>query len=264
MTGWLDSERSAWLKRHWYRFGIHELARRFNARFGTALAPGAIRNANRIHRWGRSYATYRVLTRAEFRWIEKHIRTAKRAEISDRFEKRFGWRPNRSDLNTLVSRYGWQGAQKLFHWKPGHTHNNGRRWPRTAARMRTFFQPGNVPSTSKPLFSERWTTSSGRPLLQIKIPEPDPYMGCRARWVRKAVWVWRQAHGDVPAGHCILQLDGDPGNCDPENLVCVPRGVKTRMNHGGAPRWAGKAAQPARIRLAQLKHAVAAAKEARS
>ena len=78
-------------------------------------------------------------------------------------------------------------------------------------------------------------------------------MNRKTHWIRKAIWVWTQEHGPVPDGHVVVQLDGDPANCDPANLDCVPRKVVLRMNHKNAPPWAGPEANPARVRLAQLR-----------
>ena len=44
------------------------------------------------------------------------------------------------------------------------------------------------------------------------------------------MWVWEQANGPVPKGHAVVQLDGDPANCEPENLDCVPQAVLARLN----------------------------------
>ena len=260
MTDWVTEDRSAWLRREWparRTRGLVEMTRRFNARFGTRLSPGHIRLANREHRWGRSFATYLTLTRGQFRWLKRRIASAPRVEIADRFERRFGWRPTKGDLDTMVSRFGWQGAHSLFHWKKGHTHNNGRKWPVTEARKRTHYQRGNVPHNKRPMFAERWTRCDGKPVLQIKIPQRDPYNGCFGRWIRKAVWVWRQTNGEVPAGHCIVQLDGDPGNCDIENIECVPLGVRTRIGRIPA---VNAETNRLRVRTAQLQYEAAKAR----
>lgn len=34
--------------------------------------------------------------------------------------------------------------------------------------------------------------------------------------------VWERLHGEIPKDHCIVCLDGDPMNCSPSNLYCMP------------------------------------------
>ena len=126
------------------------------------------------------------------------------------------------------------------------------------------------------MYAEQWRINSSNkaPVLMIKVPGAHPNLATMKRpfpshyryhWIRKAVWVWEQEHGPVPDGHAIVQLDGDPANCDPDNLECVPRGVLSRLNHFAAPRSAEGDADGyrERVRLAQLKHAIAERTDAR-
>lgn len=84
------------------------------------------------------------------------------------------------------------------------------------------FRPGQQPSNTRPIGAERRDRSG----ILVKVPEPDPYTGNPARWVRKARYVWEQTHDrKVPPGHLILQLDSDTDNCAPDNLVCIERAV---------------------------------------
>ena len=85
---------------------------------------------------------------------------------------------------------------------------------------RGSFRPGQRPANLRPLGSERLDRSG----VLIKIAEPDPYTGNPHRWVRKARHVWECTHGrKVPPGCLILQMDSDPFNCEPDNLVCIDR-----------------------------------------
>ena len=77
-----------------------------------------------------------------------------------------------------------------------------------------------------------------------------------SHWLRKAIWVWQEANGPVPKGRAVVQLDGDPENCELSNLDCVRRAVLAILNHHTAPRYAGKDLNPARVRLAQAKMAL--------
>lgn len=41
--------------------------------------------------------------------------------------------------------------------------------------------------------------------------------------------VWERLHGEIPKDHCIICLDGNPMNCEPSNLYCMPIRFRTVM-----------------------------------
>ena len=148
--------------------------------------------------------------------------------------------------------------------------NKGRKGYHPPGSEKGWFAKGHVPDNLKPLWSERWCHigkgDKKTPVLEMKVPGPAPWVSHRKRsmnqkthWIRKAVWVWEQINGPVPPGHVIAQLDGDPANCEPENLECVPRGVMARRNayHAPTPAAGDKDAYKATIRIAQIKEAIA-------
>ena len=94
------------------------------------------------------------------------------------------------------------------------SHNHARR-PNSGS-----FCPGQEPPNTLPIGTERRTRDG----IQIKIAEPDPYTSNPNRWVRKPRYVWEQTHArKVPPRCVILQIDSDPFNCEPDNLVCIER-----------------------------------------
>ena len=59
----------------------------------------------------------------------------------------------------------------------------------------------------------------------IKAPGPSPLKSHRSsgihqksHWMPKGRWVWEQADGPIPAGHVVAYVDGDPSNCNLDNL----------------------------------------------
>jgi len=71
-----------------------------------------------------------------------------------------------------------------------------------------------------------------------------------------------EAGREIPEGHAVIHRDGDEANCELDNLECVPRRVLAVLNSGATPPYAGPEANPARIRLAELKSALAERKRA--
>jgi hypothetical protein len=49
-------------------------------------------------------------------------------------------------------------------------------------------------------------------------------------WKRKSDIVWEQHNGAIPQGNFIVFLDGNPKNCNIENLYMVNRKVHVRMS----------------------------------
>lgn len=45
----------------------------------------------------------------------------------------------------------------------------------------------------------------------------------RKNWKRKSDVVWEKENGEIPKGHFLIFLDGDPMNCDIDNLYLVDR-----------------------------------------
>ena len=95
-------------------------------------------------------------------------------------------------------------------------------------------RPGGKPL--RPIGAER----RDRGGVSVKVAEPDPHRpGNDWRWMRKARRVWEEAHGPVPEGMVVVQLDGDEENFALPNLACVSRGVLARANnrlrYGGEP-----------------------------
>lgn len=59
----------------------------------------------------------------------------------------------------------------------------------------------------------------GQPFVIVSTDYSLPYD--QRRQPKRRV-VWEQLHGEIPKDHCIINLDGNPMNCDPSNLYCMP------------------------------------------
>ena len=112
-------------------------------------------------------------------------------------------------------------------FQPGHLRLPGA--VNMTANAGSFGAPGRPGgSPQRPIGAERFESRTG---LLVKVLEPDPYRpGTPYRWVRKARWVWEQAHGPIPEGMVVICEDGDPMNCRPSNLVLASRGVVAAVN----------------------------------
>ena len=163
-----------------------------------------------------------------FWYREEHLaflrehRTLTRPELADRFNERFGADRTPGQLRSLCKRKGiLTGRNGRF--KPGDI-------PWTAGRTgfnpgkATNFKKGNKPHNSCPVGTERLTSVDK--YIKVKIAEPN-------KWQFKHLLVWREHHGDVPAGHSVIFLDNDRSNVTIENLRLVSRSELLFLNRNG-------------------------------
>lgn len=247
-----------WLRRTYPRDSVDVTVRAFNARFGRALTARQLSsaNTNRGMPWGRAKrrGVTRLLSPKEQAWLCRNFSRHPRKVIQARFERRFGRRLSLHQLDNLGIRLDLRGAPNTGRFRPGHVPaNKGRKGWSAPGTEATRFKKGSIPANRRPLYSERWThNKQKKPILEIKVPEPNPYTGAETRWIRKAVWTWTREHGPVPPGHAILTLDGDEANCGPDNLVCAPRSVLQRLNAPWARPDRDRTAYPVHVRIAQI------------
>ncbi len=235
-----DAERD-WLRRHYCENTVPVTTERFNRRFGRDLTAAQIRSGNKNNGFGIARRTGpRVVGPDELAWLAARFHRMPRKELRDRFGERYGRRLSLSTLDSLCARYGQPGAPNVGRFRKGHVPaNKGRRGYSAPGCEKGWFTKGQKPVTEVPMWSERVSQGS----LLVKVPYPSPWPSHRrmgihreSHWTSKGRWTWQEERGPIPRGHVILHLDGDPLNCDVDNLECVPRAVLQILNHKDNPR----------------------------
>lgn len=143
-------------------------------------------------------------------------------DLTERFNNHFGvqfhWTAiagykKRNDLrNGIDSRF-----------KKGHIPNNkGKKMPPEIYEKakETMFKKGNVPKNYRPVGSERVNVDGYR---EIKVEDPNV-------WQLKHRVVWEEVNGSIPENHALLFLDGNPLNCEVDNLKLITRSELLAMN----------------------------------
>lgn len=95
---------------------------------------------------------------------------------------------------------------------------------------RTQFKPGRANPNSptlRPVGYECHRNEGGRTYIWIK-PEGR-------RMMPKHRWLWEQAYGEIPKGHCVQFKDGNTLNCVLENLYLISRKKQVRKNFDDMP-----------------------------
>jgi len=205
--------------------GKAETARRLNKQFGANLT------AANVKALAKNYGVrltpealsraFRVLTPAqEARLRDLYWRLPLKRCLEIMNDEFGGFTLGR--LKNYVANYGIQGApdkpnvgQLQYHPERGLPFRIKKSEHRGRA---TEFKPGHSSTRNTPLWHERLCPKAG---LLIKVPEKDPYTGRPSRYIRKAIWIWQQANGPVPGGHNVVLIDGDPLNCDLDNLILL-------------------------------------------
>lgn len=127
--------------------------------------------------------------------------------------------------------------QKKGQWSPG--------------CEKTWFKKGHVPHNYVPVGTEKVRPSNG--YVWVKIAEPK-------KWRMKHLLVWEAAHGPVPNGWKIYFKDGNPQNCELDNLMLIEQRVLGSLNANGLSVYKGELAEAA-VNVAKLSIATNDAKK---
>ena len=68
------------------------------------------------------------------------------------------------------------------------------------------------------------TDGNGKLRCMVKVAMPNV-------WQPRAVLMWEQHNGVLPAGMKVHHMDGDTLNDSPDNLIAMPQGVHMRVHH---------------------------------
>ena len=192
------------------------------------------------------------------------------------FNNRFGTDLDREQIRRAACRFKCGRSKDPQHFLTGNVPpNKGRKGYSPPGCEKGWFRTAQNPVNTRPLYSERWDNvkdgNNKTPILMIKVPGAAPYASQKrtgahqkTRWVRKAVWIWERDNGPVPKGHAVIQLDGDPSNCDPSNLDCIPQAALAMLNCPWSVAPAGPQLNPTRIRIAQVKAGISQARKTSS
>jgi hypothetical protein len=89
-----------------------------------------------------------------------------------------------------------------------------------ARSVATRFRKGNIPHNHRPVGSERINIDG---YMEVKTAEPNT-------WISKHCNIYREHHGDIPAGHMVIFKDGNHMNCAIDSLMLISRQDNMRRN----------------------------------
>jgi hypothetical protein len=107
--------------------------------------------------------------------------------------------------------------------------NKGKKWSEFMSRegmrnsLRTTFRKGNLPHNTQYDGAIRVRRDkSGRQYQYIRVS--------LGKWELLHRWVWMVMRGAIPAKHLVVFKDGNPGNCNIDNLELITRQENMKRN----------------------------------
>jgi len=201
-----------------------EITRLFNRRFGMDATEAAISTLRRRHQILLTVPKVKKqYTQEQVDYLrELSAQGLFNAEITKKFNKRFGTNKTESAIQNMRRKYGIKTSAR-YYFKKGHKPwNKGMKGLDTGGK-KTRFKKGNTPQTWVPVGTEVVDPDG---YTKLKVADPN-------KWRYKHRMIWEKHNGPIPKGHVVIFGDGDKRNFDPDNLLLVSRSQLARLNQNG-------------------------------
>ena len=218
MPSGVPEAEQAWLREHYADGTIYDTLDAFEAEFG--WRPGKRTLYMRAHALG----LRKLRQDPEFRGrrAETIIRWSCEPEMEAWMLENDGGRPHEDVASAFYERFGiWltRGQINIFRARHG---------------LQTKEGAGGRPA--RPIGYERRTKGG----ILVKVAEKATVPMSKDNWRFKHHIAYEEAWGPIPEGYVVMAVDGDSCNCDPDNLVAMPRRTMGAVNQlrGEGATWA--------------------------
>lgn len=165
--------------------------------------------------------TYNTYSAAQEAFLKENAPLMSRAELAELFNQKFGTCRSVAGIKAFCNRMGYHSGSDGKFKKGCVTWQAGLRGEEFKAHYtRESFQRGiegmRQANKTKKIGDE--IIIDGVPWIVTSLAYGVPF--CERRQPKRRV-VWEQHYGEIPKDYCIIVLDGDPMNCDIENLYCM-------------------------------------------
>lgn len=196
-----------------------------------------------------------LFTEEQMAYLLQIIEGRSSSEVADMMNEHFGLQITSTQIRSWKKNHRMSGGYDTRYRKGRIPDNKGKSWQewmpqesQEKSRM-TCFKEGNIPKNRKPIGTVE-IRSDG--YLWIKTQD-----GHRNRnWTEYHRYLWEKEHGPIPKTHKVIFRDGNPLNCQLDNLAMVETKVACIMQ---TKLKVSKSAEinDAMIELAKLKCAIA-------
>lgn len=167
-------------------------------------------------------ATYNTYSSEQEEFLKTNAPLMSRKELTELFNSRFGANRTVAGIKAFCNSRGYNSSfdgkfQKgNISWHKGLSKEEYRSHF-TEESFRRMTERAIQGNRTKKIGDE--VVVDGQPYVVFSLEAKVPF------WERikpKRRYVWEQLHGEIPKDHCIVCLDGNPMNCEPSNLYCMP------------------------------------------
>lgn len=146
------------------------------------------------------------------------------SEIRAEFLEKFGIELSESQIGNFKHKYHVKSGTNGGRFKKGQkAHNKGKKVSAETYRKvkPTMFKKDNIPHNHREIGSTRIDTDG---YVMIKIAEPN-------KWQLLQRYVWEKENGrKLLKNECVIFLDGNKENFEPDNLMAIKRSELARVN----------------------------------
>jgi hypothetical protein len=231
-------EMICFLRENYKLFRLPELTQKFNDKFGENKTTSQIRAClhNNSITCGRKPGLLKgerclLLSPEQVEFVKREYKKRSRQYLLEAINRKFGLSLKLKQLTSFVKNHNITCGRTGQYVKGNVPYNTGTKGQGICKPNSGSFLKGHVSGNTKPLGSERICSKDG--FILVKVAENNPYTGARTRFKHKHVVVWEKNNGPVPQGMIVRLIDGDPTNCEPENLLLVTRAEHLRLNQLG-------------------------------
>lgn len=248
-------EQIAYLRSGYKKWMIGDLTKNFNRRFGLDKTRNQIRSCLRNHaivsgRKSGSIAGYSdIFTPAQVRFIKKNYVKMSARDLGTAVNEKYGLSVTVGQVKAFVKNHRISSGRTGQFTAGNVPWNTGTKGKMGSSENRGSFVKGHTPKNTRPLGSERKCPKDG--FILVKVEEECPFTGRSTRFKHKHVVVWEAKNGPLPTGHVVRFIDGDPTNCDIDNLIMVSRAEHLRLNQFGFKHYPDEI-KPSLVAIAKL------------
>lgn len=239
----LTPEQEAWAKERYPHAINAELVKALHDEYGVTITTeqitawakrnGLRKTAEAVSMTRSKLYPRRVYSDEMYDFIREYVPGRVYPEVADEFERRFGWRIEKSQYKNLCMKLGVRsGVHDYGCFKRGHVPaNKGKRWddymsPEAQERVRSagnLFKRGQRSTNAYHKLLDMRTDPDGHTYIYVR-PRGAKYSA--QMWLSYGQFVWMQANGrEFPEDCRCVHANRDKADFTPENLVAVPNDI---------------------------------------